>query len=293
MISVCNFALFTAKADETTDFRIYDSSLEAQFLDLDAIAIELPEALRAGDLEVFLQPRRNLIDQSLVGFEALVRWSRKGALVPAEDLIAMAEETGLIFELDYYMIDRAVQVTSDWNRRRKTSFPVSVNLSALHLQSQKGVEFILDCLRRHRFPPELLTVEITETADLAKWNNFRELSGLKAAGCRIAIDDFGTGYASLARLRALPADEIKVGRLLISEVVTSADARHILEAILLLAQNLSMDVVIEGIETDEQLAFLRDMGCTVGQGYLLGRPSSALDCLADATYGPTTAEPAA
>jgi len=293
VISVCNFALLTAKTDETTDFRIYDASLDAKYLDLDAMAIELPAALRSGDLEVFLQPRVNLSDQSLSGFEALVRWSRRGVLIPADDLIAMAEDTGLIFELDYYMIDRAVQIMSDWNRRRKTSFSVSVNLSALHLQSQKGVEFILDCLHRHQFPPEFLTVEITETANLAKWNHFRELCGLKAAGCRISIDDFGTGYASLARLRALPADEIKVDRFLISEVATNADARHILEAVLLLARKLAMDVVIEGIETEEQLTLLRDMGCTLGQGYLLGRPRAALDCLADATYGSTKAEPAA
>ncbi len=293
VMSVCNFALFTAKDDETTDHRIYDAALETQFLDLDAMAIELPDALRAGDLEVFLQPRIHLNDKSLAGFEALVRWSRRGDYIPADDLIAMAEVTGLIFELDYYMIDRAVQIVSDWNRRRKTMFSVSVNLSALHLQSQKGVEFILDCLHRHSFPPELLTVEITETANLTKWNHFRGLSGLRAAGCRISIDDFGTGYASLARLRALPADEIKIDRMLISELVTSTDARHVLDAVLLLARNLSMDVVIEGIETEEQLALLRDMGCKMGQGYLLGRPRSALDCLADATYGSANEEPAA
>ena len=293
VISVCNFALATAKSEGRGAYRIYNENLEREFVDLDAMAVELPEALRSGDLEVFLQPRCQLKDRALIGFEALVRWKRAGRYVSAEDLIAMAEDTGLIFELDRYMIDRTIQTMADWNRRRKTSFPVSVNLSALHLRPDKGVEFILDCLHRHRLPAELLTVEVTETAQLAVLNQVKGLIGLREAGCRIAIDDFGTGYASLARLRALPADEIKIDRLLVSELTESDEARHILEAVLLLAGNLGMVVVAEGLENEAQLKCLADLGCLYGQGYLFGQPRPALDWLADATYGPTGGAPEA
>lgn len=293
VISVCNFALSTAKSDGRGAFRIYNKSLEREFVDLDAMAVELPEALRSGALEVFLQPRCQLKDRALIGFEALVRWKREGSYVSAEDLIAMAEETGLIFDLDRYMIDRTIQTMADWNRRRKTSYPVSVNLSALHLRPDRGVEFILDCLHRHRLPPELLTVEVTETAHLAVLHQVKGLIGLREAGCRIAIDDFGTGYASLARLRALPADEIKIDRMLVSELTESEEARHILEAVLLLAGNLGMVVVAEGLENEAQLKRLVDLGCLYGQGYFFGHPRPALDWLADATYGPTGGAPEA
>ena len=293
VMSVCNFALSTAKSSGRGTFRVYDKALEQEFIDLDAMAIALPRALRSGELEVFLQPRVNLADRTYTGFEALVRWTWGDDYVPAEKLISMAEETGLIFELDRYMIDRAVQVMADWNRRRKTSFPVSVNLSALHLEREMGVQFILDCLQRHRLAPELLTIEVTETTNLSKWRHFDGLSGLREAGCRISIDDFGTGYSSLARLRSLPADEIKIDRMLASELVDNKDARFVLDAVLVLASNLEMEVVIEGIEDEDQLAVLIELGCHQGQGFLFGKPRPALDWLADATYGPSDEVPAA
>ncbi len=293
VMSVCKFALSSAKTEGSGAYRIYNEALEKEFVDLDAMAVELPDALRNGQLEVFLQPRCQLGDGALIGFESLVRWKRNGEYVPAEDLIRMAEETGLIFELDRYMIDRSIQTLADWNRRRKTRFPVSVNLSALHFRVDKGVEFILDCLRRHRLPPELLTVEVTETANLAVLQQVKGLFGLRDAGCRIAIDDFGTGYASLARLRALPADEIKIDRLLVSELLKSSEARHILEAVLFLAERLEMEVVAEGVEDEAQSELLVEMGCRFGQGFLFGHPRPALDWLADATYGPSGEQPAA
>ena len=293
VLSLCNFSLSRAKTDGGGSYRIYTKAMEAQYVDLDAMAVALPQALRSGDLEVFLQPRCCLKDRSLTGFEALVRWKRNECYVGAEDLIRMAEETGLIYDLDRYVIDRAIQTMADWNRRRKTKFPVSVNLSALHLRADKGVEFIFDCLHRHRFPAELLTVEVTETAKLTVMTQLMGLAGLRAAGCRISIDDFGTGYASLERLRILQADEIKLDCKLISELKNSKEARFILDAVLLLAEKLGMDVIAEGIEEDAQLAILLEKGCPYGQGYIFGHPRPALDWLADATYGPSGEAPAA
>jgi diguanylate cyclase (GGDEF)-like protein len=293
VLSLCNFSLANAKADGGGSYRIYTKAMEAQFVDLDAMAVALPEALKASDLEVFLQPRCCLKDRSLTGFEALVRWKRDGRYVEAGDLISMAEETGLIYALDQYVIDRTVQTVADWNRRRKTDFSVSVNLSALHLRADKGVEFILDSLQRHQFAPELLTVEVTETAKLTILTDLKSLSALQAVGCRISIDDFGTGYASLERLRILPADEIKLDRKLISELTDSDEARFILDAVLTLACGLGMDVVAEGIEDESQLKVLTEKGCLYGQGYILGHPRPALDWLADATYGPSGEAPAA
>ncbi|MCV6593004.1 MAG: phosphodiesterase [Silicimonas sp.] len=292
VMSICRFALTRARNDAQAAYCIYSEALENEFVDLDAMAVDLPEAMRSGALEVFLQPRVSLSTGELFGFEALMRWKRGGKYVATEDLITMAEANGLIFDLDRYMINRTIQTMADWNRRRKTAYPVSVNLSALHLRADKGVEFIVECLNRHRLPPDLLTIEVTETANLAVLHHLKGVAALREAGCRIAIDDFGTGYASLARLRVLPADEIKIDRLLVSEIAESEEARFILESVLRLAESLDMLVVAEGIENEGQAQTLIEMGCHYGQGYMFGKPRPALDWLADATYGEAEKWPA-
>ena len=275
-------------------YRIYEPSLDNRFIDRTAMMEELPDALRAGGLDVFFQPRVNLTDGSIFGFEALVRWPRGNSYVPAAELIAMAEETGIVIDLDRYMMDRAVEIIADWNRRRKTAFAVCVNLSPLHFRTDQGVDFVADCLARHQFSPNLLTVEFTETVDLDTCKNFlTSLARLKDTGCRIAIDDFGSGYAPLTHLRALPADEVNIERLLLAEADQSEKARVILAAVLDLAENLGLDVMSGGIERESQAKLLVDLGCEKGQGYLFGHPRPALDWLEDVTYSRMPTVPAA
>ncbi|NNE81952.1 MAG: EAL domain-containing protein [Silicimonas sp.] len=287
------FTLFAARSSGQL-FRVYDTSLEAKYVDRDAMVEELPGALRNRELEVFLQPRVNLDDGTIFGFEALVRWSRGGDYVPAVDLVATAEETGQVIDLDRYMMDRAIEIVADWNRRRKTAFSLSVNMSALHLRRESGADFVADCLRRHKMPPELLTVEITETVSLESAHGCcPSLIRLKEFGCKVAIDDFGSGYASLSHLRDLPADQINIERSLVDRTDQSEEARIILTAVLGLAERLGLEVLIGGIERQSQARLLSELGCRKGQGYLFGHPRPALDWLEDVTYSNMPNAPAA
>lgn len=188
------------------------------------------------------------------------------------------------------MLDRAVGLIADWNRRRKTRFQISVNLSSAHFRDPNGADFVLETLNRRALPAELLIIEI---ADTVRFENstfmIRALAKLRTAGCRISIDDFGTGFSSISSLRALNADEIKIDPSLVAELGKNAEAKLILDSVLRIARKLRMDIIIEGVERSDQADMLRKLGCKTAQGYHFGRPRPAADWLADATYGPGVA----
>ena len=247
---------------------------------------ELPKAIEGGDLDVFLQPKVDLRTRAPYGFEALVRWRRNGQLIPPVEFIEVAEEGGHIKALDLSMIASASRLVADWNRRHGSEFSLSVNISALHLLDDRDTEAVIEAIEALTLPRALLTIEITETVELADWRRVSHaIERLRQTGCRISIDDFGTGYSSLAYLRAIPADELKIDKSLVSEIETSAESQFILDAVIDLARSLDMTVIVEGIERESQIDILRDLGCQRGQGFLYGRPQPALEALRDATMG--------
>ena len=183
------------------------------------------------------------------------------------------------------MLERAVEIVGRWNRIHGTDFSVSVNLSGLHFKGDDALGFVVAALGRHDFPARSLTLEITETTQIANWQAVgRELSVLRGLGCRISIDDFGAGYSSLAYLRKCMADELKIDRSLVQDIDTSPKAQFILDAVLDLARSLELSVVAEGIERDAQLDSLVLLGCEIGQGYLFGKPAPAEQALGVATH---------
>ena len=288
MIRVADFALNAARAKESGNgVAVYDTDMESSFVDRKTMVEQLPRAMADGALEVYLQPKANLETAEVTGFEALVRWTRSGVSVPPQDLIRIAEDSGLILDLDRYMLDHAIGVVADWNRRHKTDFSLAVNISARHVFQDDIVAVVADSLEKHRMPPELLTVEITETMELGNWKNAEEaLSRLRALNCRISIDDFGIGYSSLAYLLAIKVDELKVDKSLI-DGIESGESLPILEAVLHLSRQLNLYVVVEGVEREAQAECLIKAGFIHGQGYLYGRPRPAIEWLADVTYGVT------
>ena len=252
----------------------------------------MPEAVRGGELEVFLQPKVDLVTMETLSFEALARWHRNGEILQPIEFISVAEETGMILEIDRFMLESAVEAIGAWNERHGTQYSISVNLSALHFRGDGDLSFVHETLDRHGFPPHLVTLEITETVQLANWTKVAPiLAGLRDKGCRIAIDDFGAGFSSLAYLRRIKADELKIDRTLVREIETSDQAQFILDAVLELAHHLDLQVVVEGIETQSQLQRVREMGCRVGQGFLFSPPVPAEDALIMAT-GSTKAKTA-
>ena len=285
MMRVVDFALYASKAAGRGRFTIYDADLERQMDERRTLLEDLSKALENDELEVFLQPKVLMETGQVLGFEALVRWRRNGTLLNPAQFIAAAEDSNRIREIDAYVLDRAVKLVADWNRRHRTAYHVSVNLSGRHFVSRNSLPFVGDALKRHGFAPELLTLEITETVQLSSWDIALDtVADLKSLGCRISIDDFGTGYSSLIYLRTISADELKIDKSLIDEIEQSDEARFILDAVLDLAESLKLEVVVEGIERENQRALLHRLGCKVGQGYLFGKPQAAVEALADATY---------
>ena len=285
MMRVVDFALYASKAAGRGRFTIYDADLERQMDERRTLLEDLSKALENDELEVFLQPKVLMETGQVLGFEALVRWRRNGTLLNPAQFIAAAEDSNRIREIDAYVLDRAVKLVADWNRRHRTAYHVSVNLSGRHFVSRNSLPFVADALNRHGFAPELLTLEITETVQLSSWDIAQDtVADLKSLGCRISIDYFGTGYSSLIYLRTISADELKIDKSLIDEIEQSDEARFILDAVLDLAESLKLEVVVEGIERENQRDFLHQLGCKVGQGYLFGKPQAAVEALADATY---------
>lgn len=254
--------------------------------DREAIAQKLPRAIYDGELEVYLQPVVDLQDGSVTGFEALARWRYQGRLLDASEIVSMSRGAGVLVELDMFMTAEAVKLVGTWNRRRKTAYRLSVNLDSSHFQSEAGTAFLEQALEAHGLPAELLTVEISETDHLARNGEILPaLSHLRGLGVRLSIDDFGSGASTLADLRRLAAEEIKIDGGLLADLDISADGRAIVSSVVKLAQRLGIETIVEGVENEAQEALLVQMGCNSAQGFRLGRPRPAIEWLEEVTFG--------
>jgi diguanylate cyclase len=234
---------------------------------------DLRYALSRGEFFLVFQPIFNLQTKRIAGCEALLRWRHPnlGVRLPNEFLKTM-EETGLITEVGEWVLVEACKAAVTW----PGNIRVAVNVSAVQLQNSKLLSSIVNALNVSTLPAARLEIEITETAVID--DSEQVLSNLKALrelGVRIALDDFGTGYSSLTCLQKLSPDSIKIDGSFVRELVTNAGSRSIVKSVIYLSRDLSINVVAEGIETSEQLKFLRLNDCNEGQGYFVGLPKSA------------------
>jgi len=240
---------------------------------------ELRTALGNDELVVHLQPQIALPDERVVGVEALVRWNHpvRGLLSPA-DLLPAAEQAGLLRPLTDAVLELALTATARWWRHQRV--PVSVNLAAANVNDLDLPSKVAAALRRHGLPPEALTLELVEDTLMADPERGREvLAELRRLGVRTSIDDYGTGYSSLAYLRHLPADELKLDRSLTFDVGTDRHAAAIVEHTVALAHALGLRLVAEGVEDAATGAALARLGCDIAQGYAIARPMPVHDFL--------------
>jgi diguanylate cyclase (GGDEF)-like protein len=276
MMRAGDFALYASKEGGKGRYTVYDDALEVKFSERRGMLEDLEAAISDGGLDVYLQPKVHLPSAVPYGFEALVRWQRDGKFVSPDIFVTLAEEAGLVMDIDLFMLSQATRIIAERNAAAGATFSVSVNLSALHFNGSNIVEDVQTALERSGLPPEFLTLEITETVQIHDWERVRHvLAQLGALGCKIAIDDFGSGYSSLAYLRNMLADELKVDRTLIEEIVHSQESQHVLRAICELSSGLDMSVIVEGIEDIAQSEVIQKIGCARAQGYLYGRPEPA------------------
>ena len=235
----------------------------------------LGHAVRLGELHLCYQPVVDLEDLEVVACEALLRWERPGlGLVSPERFIPVAERSGLIVELGAWVIEHAIVEAATWRARTGRERRVGVNLSARQLHDKHLVERFATACEASGLPPSSVCAELTESAFVATddYDAHRVLAALRETGIEVAIDDLGTGYSSLAYLKHLPVDVVKIDRGFVAGLgVDRADAL-IVEAVVHVAHGLGVRVVAEGVETESQLEAVRALGCDAAQGYLLARP---------------------
>jgi diguanylate cyclase (GGDEF)-like protein len=255
---------------------------------------DLRAALDAGAFRVHFQPIVDLRDRRIHAVEALVRWDRgELGLVSPLEFIPLAEETGLIVELGAWVLQEACRTVGELGRSLGVPLEVSVNLSARQLVEAGLEATVARALVAAGLPPERLTLEITEGVLLTDTDMTMErLAAIRRLGVKVAIDDFGTGYSSLGYLRRLPLDVVKIDRTFIEHLADDPREAALVQAIVELCRSLELQTVAEGVETEEQARRLAQLGCTMGQGFHLGRPAPA-DALRRLLRAQTTRKPAA
>jgi diguanylate cyclase (GGDEF)-like protein/PAS domain S-box-containing protein len=275
LLRSADLALYRAKANGGGCFRFFEPEMQANAQRRRALHTGLRSALENDELTLVYQPLLDLRSGTVVGCEALVRWTSAewGAVGPAE-FIPIAEESGLIVSIGEWVLRQALLQAARW----PDPMIIAVNLSPVQFRNQRLLATVVSALAKSGIPPHRLELEITESTFLdAGEQTLEMLANLRLLGVRISLDDFGTGYSSLSYLRRFPFDKIKIDKSFTQDVATRGDSAAIIRAIVALAEALGMSTLAEGIETEEQLARLRDLGCTEAQGYVFSPPRAPAD----------------
>jgi diguanylate cyclase (GGDEF)-like protein/PAS domain S-box-containing protein len=268
-----DLAMYVAKQRGKGRYELYAEQMHTAVVRRLDLKAGLERAIANDLLEVYYQPVVELRDGTLIGFEALLRWrDADGQFHPVPEIIALAEETGLIVPIGRFVLREACRQAHDWIGPSGAQMHVAVNISAAQLHEGSVARDVRAALRLSGLAPSALVIEITETAVIGdSLSALRELRQLKKLGVRLSLDDFGTGYSSLGRLRRLPFDIVKIDRSFVSRI-THEQEGAVVQSILEMAATMGLEVVAEGIETVAQLTALRARGCQLGQGYHFSRP---------------------
>jgi diguanylate cyclase len=264
-------AVRQAKNDGRGRWRCFEPGMDLLLQTKRSLERDLRAALKENQFCLNYQPFVDTATLEVIGYEALLRWDHPDrGRIPPNDFIPLAEDSGLIVPIGSWVLATACAEAASWEDK----LIISVNLSPAQFLQPGIVGTVAGVLRKTGLPPGRLELEITENTLMDTQNALLILNSLKALGVKIAMDDFGTGYSSLGYLRKFPFDKIKIDRSFISDVEHDSETETIVQAIIAMGKSLRLDVTAEGVETKQQLAMLRALGCNYLQGYLLGRPSS-------------------
>ncbi|WP_415714814.1 EAL domain-containing protein [Maridesulfovibrio sp.] len=276
-----DISMYKAKAQGVNKFKVFNKSMHEQALQSLLIETEIRQGIPEREFFPYFQPVYSMQNRNLAGFEALVRWNHpeRGFLTP-DQIIPVAEETGLIVELDRVILFDACRAMSSWMRNYKNTQDLflTVNLSPSQLSKPDLADAIQDIVHETKLHPDCLKLEITESAimerNAASSLNLKKIGEM---GIRLAVDDFGTGYSSLAQLQRFPASTVKIDRSFVSHMAGDHESLEIVRAVNALGHSLSMDVIAEGVETRQQLILLKDIGCDYVQGFYFDKPQTMDD----------------
>jgi len=274
-----DFAMYQAKYTGRNNYQFFKPEMNANANERQSVETDLRQAISRQEFVLNYQPKVNLETGAIVGVEALIRWEcpLRGTTLPAR-FIPIAEESGLILPIGRWALDTACQQARSWQDDGLLPMSVAINVSAVELRAKDFLAYVRQILEQSRLEPHFLELELTETFMLQDWQSTAQiLRSLKALGVRIALDDFGTGYSSLSYMKRFPIDALKIDQSFVRDMTTDSDDASIVSAVINMGRSLNMGVVAEGIQTRDQLEFLRDRQCPEGQGYYFGAPMPARD----------------
>jgi diguanylate cyclase (GGDEF)-like protein len=277
LIKNADTAMYQAKANERQGFQFFTSAMNIRAVERQALEESLRRALEREELELHYQPRVDLNTGAIVGAEALLRWTHptRGAIPPAV-FIPIAEECGLILQIGRWVMRTACLQAQAWVDAGLLPLLMAVNVSALEFRDERFLSNLLDILQETGFDAKFLEVELTESVLMKRAESAALLlNTVRARGVRVAIDDFGTGYSSLSYLRKFPVDALKIDQSFVRQIGPVADDASLVTAVIAMARSLKLRVVAEGVETEEQRAFLRGQKCDEAQGYYFSKPVPA------------------
>lgn len=235
-----------------------------------------PTAMKNEEFQLYIQPQFDIMTGKVVSGEALCRWEKEeGMFIPPNDFIPLFEDYGVIFEFDFYMLRKLCEKLQEWRQSGGVLTPISINQSRLHIANKEYIKEFCKVVDHYDIPHAYIAFELTESAFVEQYENMIKLAAeLHEKGFQLAIDDFGTGFASLNLLSVVSADILKVDKSLLESIHTKR-GRMVLQKVIELAHQMEMTVICEGVEEREQWQQLKELGCDLGQGYLVGRPIPA------------------
>jgi EAL domain-containing protein (putative c-di-GMP-specific phosphodiesterase class I) len=267
-------AMYQAKEQGRNGYQIYDESMNAKALERIILESQLHKALKEEEFTVYYQPQVSNQSGRVVGIEALVRWNSKElGLVEPGRFLPLAEEIGLVIQIDQWVMREACRQHKLWLDAGFPPVTLAINISGQQFMKNELLETVTSVLKESGLDPGLLELELTEGVLMAHTERtVKTLQALKEMGVRLAIDDFGTGFSSLSYLKRFPLDVLKIDRTFINDITTDPDDAAITLATIEMAHTLKLKVIAEGVETKPQLDFLTKNGCDMYQGYLFSKP---------------------
>ncbi len=276
LIRNADAAMYQAKERGRFNFQFFTHDLSVQAWERLSLENQLRRAIQRQEFVLYYQPQLSLETGEIIGVEALVRWRHEGRLISPNVFIPVAEQTGMIIEIGDWVLTRACQQIQEWQEEGLPLIPVSVNLSPMQFRRRDIRNHIQQALAGSGVSPEYLVLELTEGTVMEEVEeSVRMLSQLSRLGVGLCIDDFGTGYSSLSYLKRFPIDKLKIDKSFVSDIPDDPDDMAITAAVIDMGHNLNLRIVAEGVETREQLQFLRQRGCQEMQGFLFSRPVPA------------------
>ena len=282
-----HIAMQQAKSTQGCTFHVFNERINRNARSLADLESELRRALRRDELELHYQPRLDLGTGQIVGLEALVRWrhAERGLLAPSE-FVPLAEQSGLIVPLGYWVISRALRDMQALRERGLEPLHMAVNLSFRQFQDSQLLSTLSRLISERGVEAQWLEFELTETAVMRRSDLVKQtMDALGRLGVRFSLDDFGTGFSSFVHLNSLPIALLKIDKSFVGGMEGREENRKLVHAMINLAHNLKLDVVAEGVETPEQLALLRDFGCDQVQGYFISKPLPLAELVDYLTFG--------